>query len=205
MKKHHPIRCRCGAFEAELARPSLGIRAICYCTDCQTYAHFLGLPDGMLDMQGGTEIVAVQPMQVSFKRGWEYVECMSLSDRGTLRWYTSCCKTPIGNMPRDIRRSHLGLVHTCLDSEGSSLDATFGPVTMTVHSSGTKTETRRKTGTAFASAVLRYLALRAWSRISGSYRVNPFLAGPSGDPVARPRNLAEAERAALRCLVHPKR
>jgi hypothetical protein len=122
MKTSHPIRCKCGAFEAEVSRPDLGTRAICYCRDCLAFAHFLRLPQGMLDDLGGTDIVAVSPRYVKFTRGVEHLTCMSLSPNGTLRWYTSCCKTAIGNTPRDYKQSHVGLIHSGLELSGSSLD-----------------------------------------------------------------------------------
>jgi hypothetical protein len=36
-------------------------------------------------------------------------------------------------------------------------------------------------------AVLRYLCLLIWSRVSGKYRMNPFLSGPGGKPRVEPR------------------
>jgi hypothetical protein len=197
MKTNHPIRCRCGAFEAEVYHPELGTRAICYCRDCQAFAHFLGLPDGMLDSLGGTDIVAVRPRYVKFSRGVENLTCMSLSPKGTLRWYTSCCRTPIGNTPRDYRQSHVGLVHSCLELSGASLDSSFGPVRMRVNVQGAKAKPGRNSPFGFAAAVLHYLGSLTWSRLSGKYRVNPFFVGPSGNPRVEPRVLSPSERAAL--------
>jgi hypothetical protein len=86
MDNSHPIRCRCGAFRAQVSRPDLGTRAVCYCRDCQAFARFLGLPEGMLDAMGGTDIVVVRPRHVSFTQGQEQLTCMSLSETGTLRF-----------------------------------------------------------------------------------------------------------------------
>ena len=196
MKTTHPIRCRCGAFEAELSRPELGTRAVCYCRDCQAFAHFLGLPEGMLDTLGGTDIVAVRPRYVRFLRGIDQLTCMSLSPKGPLRWYTSCCRTPIGNTPRDYRQSHVGLIHSCLEVDAERLDDSFGPVRMRVHVQGAKGTPARSPRVAFFVAVLRYLASMTWSRISGSYRLNPFFE-TGGRPKVAPRVLDSGERSAL--------
>jgi hypothetical protein len=200
MTTPHPIRCRCGDFAAELSRPELGTRAVCYCRDCQAFAHFLGPPPGMLDELGGTDIVAVSPRHLRFTRGAEHLASMSLTPNGTLRWYTSCCRTAIGNTPRDWRRSHVGLIHGCLDAGGSGLDAAFGPVRMRVNVHGAHGKPEHNSRLAFAFAVLRYLRSLAWSRLSGRYRVNPFFTD-GGAPRAAPRVLSPDERAALSLAV----
>lgn len=197
MRSVHSIRCRCGAFRAELEHPGRGTRAVCYCRDCQSFAHFLGLPAGMLDAQGGTDIVAVRPRFVTFTRGVEHLTCMSLSERGTLRWYTSCCGTPIGNTPRDFRTSHVGLIHTCLDAQGSDLDRVFGPVDMRVSVQSARGPVERNSPIRFGLAVLHYLGSLTWSRVSGKYRLNPFFAFPQGVPRVEPKVLSPVERAAL--------
>ncbi len=200
MKTTHPIRCRCGAFEAAVSRPDLGTRAVCYCRDCQSFAHFLGLPGGMLDNLGGTDIVAVRPRYVTFLRGVEHLACMSLSPKGTLRWYTSCCRTPIGNTPRDYRQSHIGLVHTCLERSGDNLDESFGPVRMRVNVNGAKERPPKVSQVGFVLAVLRYLGSVTWSRLSGRFRLNPFFK-PDGSPSMEPLVLSPGERAGLRSAV----
>ena len=100
MASSHPIRCHCGKFQATVAHPEGGTRAVCYCRDCQAFAHFLGSPKDVLDSLGGTDIVAVRPRYVSFIAGVDNLVCMSLTAQGILRWYAKCCQTPIGNTPR---------------------------------------------------------------------------------------------------------
>ena len=197
MKKSHPIRCRCGSFRAELARPELGIRAVCYCRDCQAYAHFLGSPEEMLDVLGGTDIVAVQPRRIQFTHGCEHLACVSLSANGTLRWYAGCCKTPIGNTPRDAKRFHLGLVHCCLERSGASLDSSFGPVTMRVNAQSAKGKTPANSSILFTGSVLHYIASISWARCSGGWRSNPFFASSTGAPQTPVQVLNPSERAAL--------
>ncbi len=133
----HALRCNCGSFRAVL-RPPRGTRAVCYCHDCQAFAHYLGLPEGMLDEAGGTPVVAVRPRHVVVVAGAEHLACMSLTERGMLRWYTRCCNTPIGNTPRSMRQHYLGLVHTCLEGGSAGLEASFGPVKMRVNRHGAK-------------------------------------------------------------------
>ncbi len=197
----HPIRCRCGKLQAAVARPELGTRGICYCRDCQAFAHFLGLPEGMLDSMGGTDIVAVRPRDVSFVRGVEYLACVSLTEKGMLRWYSSCCRTPIGNTPRDIRRSHLGLIHTALEGGSRDLSASFGPVRMRVNRQSARGQPEATPGVLFARAVVRHLGSLLWSRVGGKYKINPFFNATAGTPRVAPRVLTPAEHKELMSAV----
>jgi hypothetical protein len=194
---HHPIRCICGKLQGEVARPQLGTRGVCYCRDCQAFAHFLGLPAGMLDSLGGTDGVAIAPRYVSFTCGIEHLACMSLTERGTLRWYSSCCGTPIGNTHRDFRSSYLSLLHTCMESGDASLLGSFGPVKMRVNRHSAKGRIEATPITTFAIALIRCLGSVAWSRVSGKYKLNPFFDTRSGTPRVRPRVLSEDERMKL--------
>lgn len=198
MNETHPISCRCGAFQAEVARPDLGTRAVCYCRDCQEFSRFLGSPKGMLDEFGGTDIVAVRPRFVTMIRGQDQLTCMSLSERGTLRWFTACCKTPFANTPRDIKQSHFGLVHTCLELGEKSLDDSFGPVVMRINRQSASGTPGSNSPVIFVYAAAKYVASMAWSRVSGAYRVNPLFKGESGSPLASPYVVSPEERRVLR-------
>lgn len=194
----HPIRCRCGAFSGLVRLPAPATRAVCYCRDCQAFARFLGTPPGMLDSMAGTDVVVVPSRFVTFTAGRSNLVCMSLSPRGTLRWYTQCCKTPIANTPRNPRLSHVGLVHSGLQTGGPSLDAAFGPVRMRVNTDSALGKPAPNAPLAFASAVVGYLFAMAWTRLSGGHRINPFFEPGSERPFAEPTVVSLAERRALR-------
>ena len=195
MPNAHPIRCRCGKLRGELALPARATHAICYCRDCRAWAHFLGPPAGMLDKLGGTELIAVSPRCVTFTAGIDQLACVSLTAKGPCRWYAACCGTAIGNTPRNIRLSQVGLVHSALDSGGEDLNAVFGPVTMQIFRDSAIGEAPRSAALRSTLAVLRWFASLLGSRVSGSYRINPFFV--DGRPRAEPRQLTEAERAKL--------
>ena len=99
MSENVEVGCRCGEVHGWLTggRNAAVGRIVCYCDDCQAYAHHLGRAD-ILDSQGGTEVVPVAPAALSFDRGKERVVCLRLSSKGLYRWYTTCCKTPLGNV-----------------------------------------------------------------------------------------------------------
>ena len=83
-----PLKCRCGAVRGEMQPRRAYTRATCYCKDCRAYALFLGQP-GVLDEAGGTDVVPTAPATVRLTAGLEHVACMSLSPKGTLRWYAA--------------------------------------------------------------------------------------------------------------------
>jgi uncharacterized protein DUF6151 len=190
---NHPLQCRCGTIKGYVVRPGMAKRAVCYCKDCKAFAHFLKRADTVLDEHGGTPIVATVPKQVCFTQGLEALACMSLSDHGLLRWYASCCDTPIGNTPRDFKTPYVGLIETCLKSNSPSLQESFGPVLMVLN---TKSARGRVKSTPVNNLATMLVVMKSviGTRLSGAYKRNPFFGTEMGTPVARPHELTNAER-----------
>jgi hypothetical protein len=190
---NHPLQCRCGTIKGYVVRPGMAKRAVCYCKDCQAFANFLKGADTVLDQQGGTAIVATVPQLVHFTQGIEALASMSLSDHGLLRWYASCCNTPIGNTPRDFKTPYVGLIETSLKSDSPSLQESFGPVRMVVN---TKSARGRVKSTAVSNllGMLGLMKSVIGARLAGTYKVNPFFRAETGTPLALPRELTKAER-----------
>jgi hypothetical protein len=189
----HPLQCRCGHLTGTVAQTPRVTRVTCYCRDCQAYAHALGLPEAILDDIGGTDIVATLQQYVRLIKGTDSLACLSLSDRGLLRWYARCCDTPIANTARSPKLSYVGLVHTCLGPSQRSLDAAFGPTSMPVNTTHAKAPVAARTFTALTS-VARIFASVARARLDGSYKQSPFFVEALGTPVVVPRVLSAAER-----------
>jgi hypothetical protein len=193
---NHPLRCQCGTLQGDVTHTESVCRGVCYCKDCQAYAHFLGKADEILDEMGGTDVVATLPQHVTFTHGIEALACMSLSDKGMLRWYASCCNTPIGNTSRDFKVSHVGLVHSCLENPPTSLDSAFGPVRMQV---GKKSAKGTPQGMAVSTTVsiLKFMGRLIGARLDGSYKNTPFFDPATGTPRVSPKVLTPDERARL--------
>ena len=191
----HPLQCQCGTLKGYVSPPDMANRGVCYCKDCQAFANFLGRPgDAVLNELGGTEIVATLPKHVHFTQGLEALVCMSLSDHGLLRWYASCCNTPIGNTPRDFKTSYVGLIHSCLSKRAPSLQESFGPVRMVLQTKSAKGQVKSTPMRNFVTLLKIMKAVFA-TRISGTYKRNPFFIDDSGAPIKKPRELTTAERA----------
>lgn len=192
MTTHHPLRCRCGHLQGSVSHPEAVNHGVCYCRDCQAFAHFLGRADDVLDTMGGTDVIATQPQYVRFTQGLDTLACMSLTDKGLLRWYTRCCNTPIGNTQRSPGLPFVGLVHSCLEGSPTSIESSFGPVRMRVNMTHAKGKPQAMPISTFVS-VLRFMASLAGARLSGSHKHTPFFDGATGAPIVPPQVLTHAE------------
>jgi hypothetical protein len=197
---NHPLQCRCGTLKGYVVHSTRVNRCVCYCGDCQAFAHFLGRPGEILDAHGGTDVVQTRPANVTFTQGQEALACMRLSPKGLLRWYAACCSTPIGNTLSNYRVSFVGLVHSCLEGTGASLDDSFGPVRAHVNTKSAKGEVRSGSG-GMMSAILPFIAIVTRPRFDGSYRRTPFFSADTGAPVVTPKVLSRSERQSLMSAV----
>jgi hypothetical protein len=189
----HPLRCRCGTVQGHVVRSFGSARAVCYCRDCQAYARFLGTP-GVVDEHGGTEVIATLPADVHFTAGLEALACMSLSERGLLRWYASCCNTPLGNTPRNPALPYVGVPRSCLPGGQPALERSFGPRRMAVNTRSARTNIP-STPIASIIGVMRLMVSALGARLSGKHRQNPFFAPDTREPVRPVHVLSPRERA----------
>jgi hypothetical protein len=120
------LACRCGNVRGTLreASPETVTRAICYCDDCQAFAHRLGRAD-LLDAYGGSDILQVAPAALEFREGLEHIVGLRLSPKGLYRFHTSCCNTPVGNT-FSPRVPFIGIVTQVFASGGNDPDTLFG-------------------------------------------------------------------------------
>jgi uncharacterized protein DUF6151 len=190
--KAHPIRCRCGMLRGELEVTSAANHAVCYCSDCRTYAHVLGRAGDVLDSLGGTDVIATLPRHVRFTAGADKLACLSLSPRGALRWYATCCNTPVANTPRNFRIPYAGMVRSCLEGVEPSVDQTFGPVRMRVNTASVKGRVSTMPLSTLAATV-KFLSWLIPARFNGGYRQSPFF-DAAGSPVAPVTVISRAER-----------
>lgn len=188
----HPLRCRCGTLQGAVLPSSAATRAICYCNDCQAHARFLG--GDVVDRSGGTEVLATAPRYVQLRQGLGSLACLSLSSRGLLRWYAQCCRTPIGNTPRNPGIAYVGLVHVCLGDEPAR-QASFGPVRMAVNTKSAHGPVASPPLGSRALAAFNLVRSLAGARLPGGGRPSPFFEDGSRTPIRVPYVLSAAERA----------
>jgi hypothetical protein len=192
---NHPIECSCGKVKGIL-RQKVN-RVVCYCQDCQAFARFLDHDREILDEIGGTAIVQTTPKSITFTAGTQYLACMRLTPTGLLRWYATCCNTPIGNTPADFKLSFVGLVHNCLVTQRAALDEIFGSIQMSVHPQDAKGEPKPK-AFGLVTSMSRSSTAILKARIDGSYRDTPFFVPESGFPIVTPIVLSDRELEILK-------
>jgi hypothetical protein len=171
--------------------PRSANRVVCYCKDCQAFAHFLDRVNDVLDERGGSDIVQIMPKNVTFTQGTDSLACMRLTPKGLLRWYAVCCKTPIGNTLHTPKLSFVGLVHTCLEQGSQSLDESFGPVRVVVNTQSAKGEPKPKQA-GLGKMVGWFFGNALKGRFNGDYKKTPFFRA-DGSPIVTPHILSSEE------------
>ncbi len=194
-----PIRCTCGTLcgVARGVSASRGNRVVCYCGDCQSFAHFLGRAGEILDARGGTDIFQTSPARVEITQGRERLACMRLTPKGLLRWYASCCSTPIGNTLITRALPFVGLIQMYADSGPAKRerDESLGPIRAHVNTGAAKPDARgHKVRTSGAlPSILRFARLTLQARLRGDQKRSPFFDAGSGAPSVAPRVLTADE------------
>jgi hypothetical protein len=99
MNKNISLECNCGSVKGHTDPVSedSGNRLVCYCKDCQKFAHQLKSKQPILNEYGGTDIFQIPISFVKITQGKQNIACMRLTSKGLYRWYSNCCDTPIGN------------------------------------------------------------------------------------------------------------
>ncbi len=187
-----PIRCICGSFEARLERAGAryGNRVVCYCESCQEFARYLGRENEVLNEHGGSDIYQVSPGRLRILEGSDKLACVHLTEKPTLRWYTSCCNTPLGNTLASNRLPFIGLLTNSIDATDTpgGLDELIGPVRAHVNGSGARGDTTDLgiSDSAPLSLYLGFIRLVLGAKLSGDYRKSPLFDPETGKPVVKP-------------------
>ena len=192
----HPLACRCGALRGTLNAAAPHERIVCYCADCQGYAHLLGRPGETLDARGGTHAVLTVPSAITLTQGADRLAGVRMTARGPIRWYAACCATPVANTGVTPRAAYAALMAPMLGGAGPALDAAFGPARLFGFVRRAKGEPKPRP-TPFVGVFLRVVARSLQARLDSSYRRTPFFDAATGRPVTAPRILPADERARL--------
>lgn len=181
------LSCTCGKVKGIVTHvdPSSGNRVVCYCDDCQAFARYLNRTNDILNENGGTDIYQCPPANVTITEGAEHIRCMRLTAKGLHRWYTECCKTPIGNT-LTAGWPFIGLVHNFIGDEATR-DAELGPIQGEVYAKfakGPRAEELRNTRTPISLLVKTLLKVFIW-KLKGLNKPSPVF-NADGKPVSEP-------------------
>ena len=197
------LRCRCGEVRGLVSDPSPRTvnRVICYCDDCQAFAHQIGRAD-LLNARGGSDIVQVAPATLSFMQGQERIVGLRLTPKGLFRWHTSCCNTPVGNtLTPSI--PFVGIVVQVFDTGTQRADEVFGePIgaIMGKYAIGAAPEGSTRIN---PSLLVRVITRVLGWRMRGRVWPHPFFKRDTREPIYPVTVLSPEEREALRRLCGP--
>jgi hypothetical protein len=200
MAQQISLRCQCGRVRgmATQLSPSAGTRLICYCDDCQAFAHFLKRAD-VLDSAGGTDIFQMAPANLRLTQGEDALRSLRLIPKGMIRWYTDCCHTLVGNTING-RVPFVGLVHAFIDPDvdAATRDRVLGEPFARIHGrfavGGLPANVHATAPVRLALRIVR-LGLAWW--LGGKGKPSALF-DAHNQPRAQPYLLSAEERAALR-------
>jgi hypothetical protein len=194
-----PIRCSCGALRGALRgiSPDQGNHIVCYCDDCQSFAHYLERADEILDKHGGSDIFQHSPAKLEISEGADKLAAVRLTESGLMRWYASCCNTPIGNTLGTYQVPFVGLVVRCIDqaTDQRTREAAIGPIRARVNARFAKGNRAELDAydRAPISMLFQMLSTLLMSRLRGDHKRSPFFDPDTGAPCVTPRVLSTEE------------
>ena len=195
MRTELAYSCECGELRGRVSGPR-GHRVVCYCLDCQAFAHFLGRTD-VLDSHGGSHVYQVSSAEVSFDSPGNLGALCLLpgNKRKTIRFYATCCKSPVGNTTESAGFPFIGLLESGLSADGQSLDRALGPVDCAVgRKDATVDPDELPEHPKFGKRLMLSLMFRVLKRkLAGHARRSPFHDARAGGPSVAVHELTDEE------------
>ncbi|GAA6179305.1 hypothetical protein NBRC116594_07430 [Shimia sp. NS0008-38b] len=188
------LRCNCGKFGAKLKNvsPKTGSRVQCHCKDCQAGAHVLGAQDQLLP-RGGSDLFQTIPANLEITEGAEHLACFRLSPKGLMRWYASCCDTPMFNTLGHNKLAFVGVLVPVM--QGRGIEKVIGKTIAVAHTKDAPIGAKPLKEFGFNRAGFNILARHFGALMRGQSKENPLF-DETGSPVVVPRVLSKEERRA---------
>ncbi len=195
--------CQCGTVAGQIdnVTPKSSNHLTCHCKYCGGFAVHLGQADRLVDDSGATDLLQVAPWSIRFTSGQDRVKALQFSEKGPLRWYASCCNTPLGGtLSRRFPPFCVLVMENLTFPNGGP-----GPVIFNAFCDQIAEKERcSKSGKLAALRLLARLASQAVKGgVSGNWRDNPFLDLAGGRAMADVKTLSpEQGESAFAALLH---
>lgn len=197
MRSDLDFQCRCGAVKGVCheAGGSMGIRVVCYCSDCRAFAFFLKREDDLLDRAGGTDIYQTSPSRLEITEGMERIAGVVVAPNGMHRYYAACCRTPLANT---IRSAPLPFAGTFVANyNAAQREAALGPPAAAVFVKDALSEPAGTKGTPLPLLILGLMRRASAEWIAGSWKRNLFREAADAGVLGPPHLLSAEERSQL--------
>lgn len=188
--------CACGTVRGAVHRvsPREGDRVVCHCSDCQDFARYCDAEDRILGEYRGTSLYQSRCARVEIGAGREHLACLHLTDKPTLRWYASCCSTPMFNSYASGRIPYITtLLANC---ETKRADALLGPPLGHLFLEDVPGAPGTLPRLSMARLMRRFFVRMVQDYVSGKRRQSPLFDPKTLDPIAPPHRLTQTEREA---------
>ncbi|MFK7874090.1 MAG: DUF6151 family protein [Oligoflexales bacterium] len=190
-----PLKCSCGEVEGKILISSTleGNNITCMCDDCQSFAYYLHREHDILNENKGTPIFQITPNKISIHKGKNNLACLQLKSKGLKRWYTNCCKTPVANTISS-KIAFNGIFHQFIDFQSMDPQHVKEFQSFKNHCMGKfgKGPFPVNTSAGFPlSLTLNIAKTILWGFFKKTYKPNTFFDLDSGNPISKPRILAE--------------
>ena len=188
--------CACGTVVGTIADvgPKQGDYVYCHCTDCQAVPKLLGAEERVLERAGGTALYQTRCARLSFASGKDKLAGVHVTDQPTLRWYASCCDTPLFNTYANGKLPYTTILLANCDKVGR---AALGEPRGHLHLADAPDETKDLKPMSMAALLRSFFKRLVKDIVSGDRRRNPLFDPKTLEPIAPPRRLTAREREAL--------
>lgn len=166
--------CSCGKVQGECVA-GRGARIVCYCESCRVFVENQGAGD-ILDPAGGNDLYQTAPEAFHFTQGSDLLAWSKQTEKGPVRWFTTCCNSPLANT-----LGSPAIPFVSLQTAYFKDPAGAGKVTARVNRKGATGHIEGEMGST-GRMLLAFVGRMARSRLSGNYKKNPFF-DAAGAPI----------------------
>ncbi|MBX7540398.1 DUF6151 family protein [Qipengyuania sphaerica] len=189
------FQCKCGTVTGtiEQATPAEGDYVVCHCSDCQAVPRHLGAAERILDEHGGTALYQSRCARLKIASGKDRLAGLHMTDKPTLRWYATCCDTPMFNTYATGKLPYVTTLLANCDAEGR---AALGEPVGHLFLDDAPGDTSGLKPLSMNALLRRFFKRLIKDLFSGDRRRNPLFDSKTLEPIAVPRRLTPAERQA---------
>ena len=190
------LSCQCGTVTGaiENATPAEGDFVYCHCANCQSVPKYLGAEARILERNGGTALYQSRCGRLRIDSGLDRLAGLHMTDKPVLRWYASCCKTPMFNT---YANGKLPYVTTLLANADAEDRARLGEPIGHLFLEEATGDTTGLQPISMNALLRRFFKRLVKDLFSGDRRRVPLFDAKTLQPIVAAHRLTEAERKAL--------